>query len=556
MLLPIKLALSVAFVLSTSLMAQAQVADKELNVYLRSDDGRSQLDALTNNAPETFNRVTLLDMGKNSLPLRRKLIEEAKSFIFITAPYWDNDPVGAGIAAAIKQRKREVPGFEDRYIMGWSTPLFSKGTGKILKIVREDENVLMWNSPLWQRNFSFNLGGHEVHDKQIIVDGDKMIMGGMNMTQEYLEGGSKEHGWHDTDIFIEGPAAQVATDAYLKIFTLGKYLAGPGHFSPFNPKKHGVLEENSEIKSFYNYFYKNKEDHDFATIRIKGQDLMPGDYFIGPNEFQVMNRVHIGILPLLASEKYHPPIATDSSFNTSLRFLYDNPLIDRRIDTKHNEHYSKTRNTIKFLLDHAKESAWFFMPYLSLDKEFHDSLVAAAKHLNIKIITNSVESNDMGVKSYKTAAPHYEDFLNAGIEIYEFVGNADLRKTIDANNSVIAENEWPGKTLHSKVVLIDGAVAMIGSNNMNYRSFNKNNETMALINDANFAAGVQSIFMRHFSSFEEAKTVTCRSRSSDDMMTITKPPTIRRVDRAFFELMKATYKFDDKPDFTPGLGKQ
>ncbi|MGZ3691969.1 MAG: phospholipase D-like domain-containing protein [Pseudobdellovibrio sp.] len=509
--------------------AYAQVvADKPLNSFLKSSYGESTLGQLTNNAPETFNKVTLLDMGRNSLPVRRKLIEEAKSFIFITAPYWDNDPIGRGILDQIQKKKSEVPGFEFHAIMGWTTPLLSKQGGKITRRI-EGDDLLFWNAPWWQRNFSYSFGGHEVHDKLFIVDGTKLIMGGMNMTRDYLEGGSKDYGWHDTDILVEGPAAQVATDIHLKIFTLGKYLASDASFPVFNSKENHQLTDESEIKSLSSYFYQNKEDHDFRTMAIEGQELSPGDYLIPPSNMQVMHRVHIPILDKLSSPKYHPQLPACDDCTTSVRLIYDNPLIDRNIYSKDNEHYSKTRNTLKFLLANAKESAWFFMPYFTSDEEYLNILTEAAKHLDIRIIGNSLATNDVGANEYKKGEQFYARLRAAGIKIYEFQGNGSLLSLSNQNNCLIADTDWPGKTLHTKMALLDSSVTLIGSNNMNLRSFNKNNEVMALINDAGFAQNAKKIFDRQFDSLVNPKQVDCTDKTTGAVIQLTRPATVMEM---------------------------
>jgi len=66
------------------------------------------------------------------------------------------------------------------------------------------------------------------HEKHLIVDGQRAILGGMNVADEYLFGGDPAHpepivvmgvarpAWRDTDVLIEGPAAADAYQAFAR----------------------------------------------------------------------------------------------------------------------------------------------------------------------------------------------------------------------------------------------------------------------------------------------------------------------------------------------------
>ena len=69
-----------------------------------------------------------------------------------------------------------------------------------------------------------------------------------------------------------------------------------------------------------------------------------------------------------------------------------------------------------------------------------------------------------------TSQSYYPDLLKAGVELYEY------RKGL----------------LHAKTMVADGAVALIGSANLDRRSFELNFENNILFDDSNFAAAVRS----------------------------------------------------------------
>ena len=144
-----------------------------------------------------------------------------------------------------------------------------------------------------------------------------------------------------------------------------------------------------------------------------------------------------------------------------------------------------------YLFKHAQKSAAFYFPYFTPDKEFSAALIDAAKRLDITIITNSYDSWDMAKSGYVDQLSHYPDLLKAGIKIYEWQGHAQL-KLLEKKGFKIGF--WPGNTMHSKIALFDGSVALVGSDNMNSQSLDRNNEVMAMVNDENFAAQIANIF--------------------------------------------------------------
>lgn len=472
-----------------------------LNEELSLKENAEMLDALTR-SPETFNTVRILENGQNSWPAREQLIRESKSFVFITVPFWYYDKTGRTILQELESKRNSVDGFELKVIQGWISPFLSGG-GRTTKSVLKNisDQYLGWNSPLWLRRFSFNIFRGHVHDKFLIVDGQKMILGGMNISDHDLGGGINANGTHDVDLLIEGPAVQKATEMFLKINQLGHYLSSSAPFPPF---------KEQEIEAFQKFFYDNIEDHDFTTVTKSSNPKPP---------FVDINRVHIPIRSLLASRKYFPDVTEGK---TSVRLIYDNPLIDRDVDTK--KHYSKLFRTVEFISKKAKSSIWLSLPYLTIDREAMQLLVESAKRLDVRIVTNSVASTDMPLKLYRAQASHYEELVNAGIKLYEWRGHKELKRS--ARDCVVTN--WPGDLLHSKVILFDGVVSLVGSHNLNNRSKNLNNEVMALINDSEFSRLLSPFFADKWA--KKSNLIECRGiRRSIGMVDQLDPVAIKAL---------------------------
>jgi len=100
----------------------------------------------------------------------------------------------------------------------------------------------------------------------------------------------------------------------------------------------------------------------------------------------------------------------------------------------------------------------------------------------------------MGEKSYQGAASHYLELLEAGVKIGEWQGHRPLEQLEDQGGCKIAAGEWPGNTLHAKVVLFDESEFLIGSNNLNHQSLHHNSEVMVYVRDAQLAHEIAQIF--------------------------------------------------------------
>jgi cardiolipin synthase len=113
------------------------------------------------------------------------------------------------------------------------------------------------------------------------------------------------------------------------------------------------------------------------------------------------------------------------------------------------------------------ENAYFVPP-----KELRDALVDAARRgVQVRVLTNSKESSDMGFV-VDAARYHYDELLAAGVEIHEKEGG----------------------TLHSKAASFDGQYAIIGSYNLNGRSAGLDTEAVVAIRDDAAATSLDARF--------------------------------------------------------------
>lgn len=101
--------------------------------------------------------------------------------------------------------------------------------------------------------------------------------------------------------------------------------------------------------------------------------------------------------------------------------------------------------------------------------EFFTALVN--RGVNVRILTNSLSSNDVGIV-HAGYASYREDLLRAGVELYEM--NKKLTRTQRKHRK--GESGSSRASLHAKIFVLDRDKVFIGSLNLDPRSFYENTE--------------------------------------------------------------------------------
>lgn len=135
------------------------------------------------------------------------------------------------------------------------------------------------------------------------------------------------------------------------------------------------------------------------------------------------------------------------------------------------------------------ENAYFNPP-----ERVRKELIAAAKRgVDVKVMTNSKATNDMGAVS-DAARYFYDDMIKAGVKVYE-------RQT---------------STLHSKTATFDGKFSVMGSINLNGRSDTLDSEIAMTTEDPATAKALEKRFTQGLS---EAKAVTKKELEKEGFWT-------------------------------------
>jgi cardiolipin synthase len=151
----------------------------------------------------THNEVRIIQSGKEKFDLLEKDIKEATKFIHMEYFIWRDDKLTQRIADLLIQKTKE--GVEVRIIYdpvgSFFTSIFHRGYLNNMK-KNGVQIVAFFNalSPLRITTVNYLL-----HRKIIVIDGKIGYTGGMNMGQEYVDGGKFGY-WRDTHLRLRGDA--------------------------------------------------------------------------------------------------------------------------------------------------------------------------------------------------------------------------------------------------------------------------------------------------------------------------------------------------------------
>lgn len=137
----------------------------------------------------------------------------------------------------------------------------------------------------------------------------------------------------------------------------------------------------------------------------------------------------------------------------------------------------------------ARSRVLITTPYFIPDRAIMVALqTAAMRGVDVKLLFPS-RSNHRVV--FQAGRSFYDDLLEAGVEIYEYS---------------------PGM-IHAKTMVVDGAIGLVGSANMDLRSFRLNFEVHAVLEDASTAAELEACFARDLEASRRIELDEFRRRS-------------------------------------------
>jgi cardiolipin synthase A/B len=262
--------------------------------------------------------------------------------------------------------------------------------------------------------------------------------------------------WHEKHLIVDGTASieggMNIADRYA-FGGSGRLILSPGHKSEAPWRDTDVKVEGPAVRGAQEAFLKNWKE--------LGKDVTPAQ-----------------------REKLLPRLA-EISGGADVRAVQARP--DEEGQPNIDALYLHSINAAKKSI--VIENAYFVPP-----KDLREALIAAAKRgVDVRIMTNSKASNDIGVVT-DCARYFYDPLIAAGAKIFE----------------------RQGSTVHSKMATFDGQFSIVGSANLNGRSRGRDSEFVFAIRSEETAGALEKRFA---AGLEQTDRVTVKDLKKEGFFT-------------------------------------
>lgn len=438
---------------------------------------QKEVDLLTKSRIIKGNAVTLLENGIESFPERYKMMKKAKHSINLQTLIFHSDKTGWKTAKLLAQKAKE--GVKVRVIYDWISSVDSDP--KVFQFMKQaGVEVLPTATPL-EHTWQYPNNPTEVTNdiKKFIEDlKAELRYGAVNLNDWLKEKITQTLELiNDPNKFTSDLKEQFPLLAYLQHNkeNLNK-LNNHWHMKILTVDGQEGIAGGMNIGSEYeNGGTSNRDssqgERSFSTERYLDTDIkVAGAAVKEINKIFAKNHKYAGGIDSndILTENPPPKIAG----GISLRHIFHLPIEEKD---------KNIENWYKIMFKHVGKTAYITNAYFLPTKEICDALIGAAKRgVDVRIITNSPETNDLPVISHG-GRYHYKELLNSGVKIYE------LKKCNHGNFS----------TLHSKAAVFDGEVSTVGSSNLDPRSFDKDSENNIVVHDKQFGRKMHKMFKKN-----------------------------------------------------------
>lgn len=446
-----------AFLFSTLTVAHADTSvdtsnEASLACSARPDVGCSGLFPVRTQHKDHPNLAALLTSGEQSLPVRLSSLENAKKSIRIQALIFTGDESGLYISEILKRKKAQ--GLDVRVIvdalsnlqsgghawdgLGWQTQWMYYDLKQHGIEVEGYEAMYLHGINDWSLK-DWSVLNKRYHDKMWVIDAETQdalaIVGGLNIANEYFRVESEpERRWRDQDLLVRGPIVQDVATAFDRNYESMKAIKA---------SRGPILNTDQFWKSWRHWIEEFGTSEVSYTVRK-------------PIWEQVAKSAQTSkILEFAEPER--------------IRFIQNRPRLK--------ENY--VNQAYLDLIQSAQKELLIANAYFVPEKDLLQALRAASERgVNVKILTNSVETNDLKILAYASRS-FYKPLMESDVEVYEWIGPK------------VGEG-----TLHAKFAVADGKVSIIGSHNLDSRSKRLNSETVMAIESEFLGGALRSQFLQ------------------------------------------------------------
>jgi putative cardiolipin synthase len=321
--------------------------------------------------------VRIIDSGDEAYHVRMQLIESAKEEIQISYFIFAEDTTALEVLSLLRNKARE--GVKIKVIIDEMFNHISNDVGAHLL----SENVLIKNFNKFNVLKLRRSIRYRMHDKMLIVDGHKAILGGRNIEDAYFDRAKKNY--DDRDIYVKGEMANKASIYFNNLWEAE-------HLTIFSPKK-AVASTGSERLDQVGRNFISKSA--LTTFDLAAWEL-------AATEVENVDLLH------------DPIAAKKTKMIGTAEGLYN-------------------------LIRNAKSSVLIDSPYLIFTKELKNVLKdATSRGVRVRILTNSLKSTDALLPQAGYIGQR-KKIVRMGIELYEYFGEDSFHaKSMVVDNKIAA----------------------------------------------------------------------------------------------------------------------
>jgi cardiolipin synthase C len=319
--------------------------------------------------------------------------------------------------------------------------------------------------------FSADMLHRRMHNKAIIIDNLVSITGGRNIADEYFDY-DRKYNFRDRDILMIGRVSRDVTGSFEQFWndTL-------------------CMPYAKVVKYAHRKKYSNPARFDWLH-----------SYACDPKNFSGQMRQRIASFPphFRALLEQHEVVPTGR-----VSYVSDTP--DKNLTRGYRGGIST--DTMIALLAGTQKAIDIQSPYLVLTPEWERLFrELTARGVKVRALTNSLGSTD-NFEAFSAYQRDRKKILDLGVVLYEYKPHPAIRFKI-MNSEVQDEMGYKSVIgMHSKTLIIDGKVVMIGAYNLDARSADFNTESIAVVRSQEFAKTVSKYVEEEFSG-ENAWLVT------------------------------------------------
>ena len=482
----------------TACASAPQVAEKSVSQFTDLEPAPSPLVTLATSQPDSG--IRLLADPSEALQSRLHLAALATTTLDVQYYLWQGDDSGLGLT-------HEVLAAADRgvRVRVLLDDIYHSGRDSAYQTLDAHPNVeVRLFNPMGNRGAGKQMNyavrkstfNYRMHNKIFLVDGVAAVLGGRNIGDEYF-GQDPSFNFQDMDAIALGAVAADAGGAF-------------------------DLFWNAELA--------------FPVAALNTQpELMPTEA-----QTETLAAARDRIRP--AAERDQNPAAVTKAWLDTLseellwtkaRVIVDRP--DRSSEHPDSAFMALAQDpTLR-----PSESIVIQTAYLIPNGPTMGNFEAlGADGVSMRVLTNSAQSNNHN-SVHAFYVPYRKRLIEAGIDLYEVQGNGSLAGYLDR----VGEDGRAG--LHTKAMVIDERIAVIGSYNMDPRSRVWNSEIALVVDDPGFAAEVLEEMARDFApsaawhlTLDDAGKLVWSGESDGEMVELSKDPGTSGWTRFVWGLMR------------------